>query len=676
MGTIADKLSNVIASKTDISAAILEKGGEVPTRLIDYGDAIRALPSGGDASALSNCLDDYDKTFLAFWDIDGNFVTACSKEEVSSWTSEDDMPEVPNLDSEGYLSGVWNWTWTDVQMALSNDTPGHVGPQYLRDYAGVGTYSSAVHFKTVTLIKYTPTSSADLDITVPVKYCNTLMTMSWTGSMSVDWGDGTPIQSLSAASEGIATSENGSTTGYVNTPTIWPHHTYTNLGQTYSIQFVTNTQQGASNHKFGGGGNSTTTCNTWSRLIMPRKSIPWNTIVANSCNSSGAWSSNWYLSSMSLVDKELLNHAANCIDEVYFGHGTLANFNSSGFLLYSMSNCKRINYTYHPRLSAVTGFYSLGTPYSTTGALYNTSSSTIMNNAPCGHRAVIMPRQIGYSQNTIFRTGAICGDNTKIVCYQPRYPIYFNQTPFRNGISLVDLRIPYAGWTSRQSVSAYFAFNISHAKSVFIKAPINFAGTSIFQNSFSLKKAQFADATTSGSSTAQNLFYFNSLNEIPSFLLTSSNLPNYCLAQTKTYIDDIAFDATSIGTYCFYASGFKSITMNNSLNNGIPTYAFSNIFTCDKIIFKGHVGSIATYAFANNYSLRLISFAHCTSVPSLANANAFGSSGTSMLTCKIVVPDDLYDSWITTTNWSSTTNNIVSSIMKKSDYEAAYGVTL
>lgn len=46
MGTIADKLQNILVAKADIGAAITEKGGTVPRKLAEYGAAIRALPSG------------------------------------------------------------------------------------------------------------------------------------------------------------------------------------------------------------------------------------------------------------------------------------------------------------------------------------------------------------------------------------------------------------------------------------------------------------------------------------------------------------------------------------------------------------------------------------------------------------------------------------------------------
>lgn len=53
MGTIAEKLTAVANSKADIASAITGKGGTVPTKFSDYGDAIRALPSGDNGKFVS-----------------------------------------------------------------------------------------------------------------------------------------------------------------------------------------------------------------------------------------------------------------------------------------------------------------------------------------------------------------------------------------------------------------------------------------------------------------------------------------------------------------------------------------------------------------------------------------------------------------------------------------------
>jgi hypothetical protein len=56
-------------------------------------------------------------------------------------------------------------------------------------------------------------------------------------------------------------------------------------------------------------------------------------------------------------------------------------------------------------------------------------------------------------------------------------------------------------------------------------------------------------------------------------------------------------------------------------------------------------------------------FSTHTSVPTLSNTNAFQNIPTD---CKIIVPDNLYDTWIAATNWSTYSSNII----KKSDWDA------
>ena len=66
--------------------------------------------------------------------------------------------------------------------------------------------------------------------------------------------------------------------------------------------------------------------------------------------------------------------------------------------------------------------------------------------------------------------------------------------------------------------------------------------------------------------------------------------------------------------------------------------------------------------------MSLFDFRGATQVPTLSDISAFMYTPSSK---KIVVPDDLYDSWIIATNWSSPTHYIKSSIIKASDYEAS-----
>ena len=83
-----------------------------------------------------------------------------------------------------------------------------------------------------------------------------------------------------------------------------------------------------------------------------------------------------------------------------------------------------------------------------------------------------------------------------------------------------------------------------------------------------------------------------------------------------------------------------------------------------KCVFKS-MTSIAASTFNGCTSLQLLDFSNQKSVPSLANTNAFSSTNS---TYTILVPDNLYSSWIATANWSNAT--IKARIVKVSDYSA------
>ena len=69
-------------------------------------------------------------------------------------------------------------------------------------------------------------------------------------------------------------------------------------------------------------------------------------------------------------------------------------------------------------------------------------------------------------------------------------------------------------------------------------------------------------------------------------------------------------------------------------------------------------------AFRGCTALEIVDFSEATAVPTLSNVNAFNSTNN---TFKIVVPDALYSTWTTASNWS----NFASQIVKVSDYTPA-----
>ena len=142
---------------------------------------------------------------------------------------------------------------------------------------------------------------------------------------------------------------------------------------------------------------------------------------------------------------------------------------------------------------------------------------------------------------------------------------------------------------------------------------------------------------------------------------------------------EIGQGVTSIGTYAFYnccslasiaiPQGVTSISNNTfyycyslasiAIPQGVTsigTYAFNSCYSLASIAIPQGVTSIGTYAFYNCQCMSFYDFRALSSVPSLQNKNAFTSNPSDF---KIVVPDSLYDSWKTATNWSTYASNII-----------------
>jgi hypothetical protein len=82
------------------------------------------------------------------------------------------------------------------------------------------------------------------------------------------------------------------------------------------------------------------------------------------------------------------------------------------------------------------------------------------------------------------------------------------------------------------------------------------------------------------------------------------------------------------------------------------------------VIIPKKYSNIASSALESCYNVTYYDFSHHTAVPTLTNTNAFNGISAN---CKIIVPDNLYDTWIVATNWST----YASYIIKKSDWDAS-----
>ena len=112
-------------------------------------------------------------------------------------------------------------------------------------------------------------------------------------------------------------------------------------------------------------------------------------------------------------------------------------------------------------------------------------------------------------------------------------------------------------------------------------------------------------------------------------------------------------DITTIGEYALYScGGLLTVEMPDGITR-IEKMAFGVCNSLNIVKFGSGLTSIANQAFAGSTSILYYDFRKATSVPKL---DSVGSISTTTAT-KIIVPDDLYATWIASTNWSFYTSD-------------------
>ena len=175
-----------------------------------------------------------------------------------------------------------------------------------------------------------------------------------------------------------------------------------------------------------------------------------------------------------------------------------------------------------------------------------------------------------------------------------------------------------------------------------------------FNDCYSLKSISMPKEVTSindyafsGCRTLSSMIVSNGVTKIPTEAFKN------CYAANFISLPNGVKDTNS---NCLYNCGcLVSLYIPTSVNY-IAQYSMYNCEVLTKISIPKLVTTIYNYTFYNCYGLDLIDFSQHTSVPSLSSTNALTNVPSS---CKILVPDALYDSWIAATNWSSHANKIV-----------------
>lgn len=148
-----------------------------------------------------------------------------------------------------------------------------------------------------------------------------------------------------------------------------------------------------------------------------------------------------------------------------------------------------------------------------------------------------------------------------------------------------------------------------------------------------------------------------------------------CLPKSLTSIGDSSFSGipirnlvfhkgiTSLGSSVVQTTYFTSFVLPPTITR-LNTAMFKYCYGLSSIFIPSSITYIAGEVFYNCGGLKLIDFSTHESIPSLYSSNVFSGINSS---AKIVVSDDLYDSWIAATNWSK----VASYIISKSDWDAS-----
>ena len=146
-----------------------------------------------------------------------------------------------------------------------------------------------------------------------------------------------------------------------------------------------------------------------------------------------------------------------------------------------------------------------------------------------------------------------------------------------------------------------------------------------------------------------------------------------CSALSEIIVDKDNASYKSIDGSLYNKSGLTLIQYASGKENSsfvipddvteLSITAFNYAKKLTSIIFPTAMATIGEKAFLGCISLSLCDFRNATVIPSLGPDAFYSASNT----CKIVVPDSLYDQWIVASNWTT----YASQIVKSSEYTEA-----
>lgn len=214
-------------------------------------------------------------------------------------------------------------------------------------------------------------------------------------------------------------------------------------------------------------------------------------------------------------------------------------------------------------------------------------------------------------------------------------------TSFGNCYSLKSLTFP----KGVVSVGNYAFENCTALESIIISPNLTSVGTQCFHLCSSLKNVVLPDNLESIAGAFNECYSLEAV-KLPTNLTnigSSTFSKNYSLKTIK-----IPSSVTTIGDYAFEnCLSLTSIKMSNSVTT-IGNSCFNNCYSLKSIEIPTTLTNIGNNAFNYCYSLLILDFSQFNSIPTtgtypIQNAKSL----------KVIVADELYESWITDSNWSS-----------------------
>ena len=230
------------------------------------------------------------------------------------------------------------------------------------------------------------------------------------------------------------------------------------------------------------------------------------------------------------------------------------------------------------------------------------------------------------------------------------------------------------------SIPASFFLDCTDLKSVKIPDSCTTFGASSFKNCTALETVNIPNGTITISSSMFQSCGKLTVVTLPESVTTISaygfqnctslksiNLGNvtkfYSQAFQNCALESIEINeaVTEIPSQCFQGNNLISVTIPNAVKT-LGTSCFSVNKFLKRLIVGSGINKLENGVFQNCTSLEVIDFSSAKAVPTITSY--WGNFSGVPTTCKIVVPDSLYDTWINATNWSAVTQTFV----KASEY--------